>query len=122
MGDGEEGETITVPEEISFQIQENTKKEPNQEIKSLKRLIDTVFPNLAVNISDKTWLEGRCILTPTNANVDQINHAIIEMLPGPEVVLLSADKVDNEQDALSFSVKYCNRLNPISSSNQVFPL
>ena len=112
MGDGEEGETVTVPEEICIKIQENTKNEPNQEAKSLKHLIDIVFPNLAVNMSDKTWLEGRSILTPTNANVDRINHAMVEMAPGAEIVLLSADSVDNEQDARSFSVEYCNSLNP----------
>ena len=34
------------------------------------------------------------------------------MMPGEEVVLLSADSVDNEQDARSFSVEYCNSLQP----------
>ena len=101
-----------MPEEICIKIQENTKNEPNQEAKSLKHLIDIVFPNLAVNMSDKTWLEGRSILTPTNANVDRINHAMVEMAPGAEIVLLSADSVDNEQDARSLSVEYYNSLNP----------
>ena len=112
MGDGEEGETVTIPEDICFQIQQNTTSNPNQEKESLKKLINTVFPNLEVNMADKAWLDGRSILTPTNANVDLINHTMVEMAPGPEIVLLSADSVDNEQDARSFSVEYCNRLNP----------
>ena len=63
-------------------------------------------------MTEPSWLEGRSILTPTNANVDLINHTMVEMAPGPEIILLSADKVDNEQDARSFSVEYCNTLNP----------
>ena len=35
-----------------------------------------------------------------------------EIALDPEIVLLSADSVDNEQDARSFSVKYFNKLNP----------
>ena len=96
MGDGQEGETVTIPEDICFKIQQNTTSNPNQEKESLRKLINTVFPNLEVNMSDKTWLDGRSILTPTNANVDLINHTMVEMAPGPEIVLLSADSVDNE--------------------------
>ena len=112
MGDGQEGETVTIPEEICFKIQENNKNNTNQETKSLKKLINIVFPNLGVNMSDKTWLDGWSILTPTNVNVDLINHTMVEMAPGPKILLLSADSVDNKQDSRSFSVEYCNKLNP----------
>ena len=112
VGDGQEGETVTIPEEMCFKIQENTKNDPNLETKSLKQLINMVFPNFTINMTQPSWLEGRSILTPTNANVDLINHTMVEMAPGPQIVLLSADKVDNEQDARSFSVEYCNTLNP----------
>ena len=47
------------------------------------------------------FLDGRSILTPTNSNVDLINHTMVKMAPGPEIVLLSADQVDNEHDARS---------------------
>ena len=112
MGDGQEGETITIPEDVCFKIQQNTMSNPNQEKESLKKLINTIFPNLEVNMLDKTWLNGRSILTPTNANVDLINHTMVEMVPGTEIVLLSAGSVDNEQDARSFSVEEYNKLNP----------
>ena len=71
-----------------------------------------MFPDLANNLSDQTWLDGQCILTPTNMNVDKINHAMVVKSPGQEINLFSADSVDNEQDARSFSVEYVNRLNP----------
>ena len=112
MGDGKDGEMVTIPEDICFKIQENTRNDPNLEIKSLKKLINLVFPNFTINMTDPNWLDGRSILTPTNANVDLINHTMVEMAPGPEIILLSADQVDNEQDARSFSVEYCNTLNP----------
>ena len=112
MGDGKDGEMFTIPEDICFKIQENTRNDPNLEIKSLKKLINLVFPNFTINMTDPNWLDGRSILTPTNANVDLINHTMVEMAPGPEIILLSADQVDNEQDARSFSVEYCNTLNP----------
>jgi hypothetical protein len=44
--------------------------------------IDWVFPDLAVNCTDPTWLFGRAILTPKNTTVDAINDMLTERFPG----------------------------------------
>jgi len=101
-----------VPEEICTTIEEGTKKKPMAEKDSLKELIEKVFPNLEGNLADPEWLTGRSILTPTNKQRHRINETMVEMAPGREVRLRSADVVDNAQDAASFSVEYCNSLDP----------
>ena len=112
VGDGIEGEEVKVPEEICTHIEVDTKKKPMAEKDSLKGLIEKVFPNLKGNLADLEWLTGRSILTPTNKQRHRINEAMVEMAPGQEVKLRSADVVDNVQDAVSFSVEYCNSLEP----------
>ena len=112
VGDGVEGEEVKVPEEICTTIEEGTKKNPMAEKDSLKGLIAKVFPNLEGNLADLEWLTGRSILTPTNKQRHHINDTMVQMAPGQEVRLRSADVVDNVQDAVSFSVEYCNSLEP----------
>ena len=112
VGDGVEGEEVKVPEEICTTIEEGTKKKPMAEKDSLKGLIAKVFPNLEGNLADLEWLTGRSILTPTNKQRHRINDTMVQMAPGQEVRLRSADVVDNVQDAVSFSVEYCNSLEP----------
>ena len=112
IGDGVEGEQVTIPEELSIGIEADTKKQPMAELDSMKEVIDAVFPDLANNLADPEWLTGRSILTSTNKERHRINEVMVGMAPGKEVLLSSADKVDNEQDARSFSVEYCNSLDP----------
>lgn len=117
IGDGEEGETVTLPTDLCFPIETSTKTEPDREKESMSRFMDMIFPDLATNLSDPKWLDGRCILTPTNINVDKINHAMVLKSPHQEENQFSADSVDNEQDARSFSVEYVNSLNPTGLPN-----
>ena len=98
VGDGVEGEEVKVPEEICMTIEEDTKKKPMGEKDSLKGLIEKVFPSLNDNLADLEWLTGRSILTPTNKQRHRINEAMVEMVPGSEIRLPSADVVDNVQD------------------------
>ena len=122
VGNGEDGDLVAVPEEICFEIEASTRDKPNREDDSLKKLINIVYPDLRTNLSDQSWLEGRSILTPTNKNVDIINHTVVGMTAGTEVVLHSADAVDNIQDARSFSVEYCNSLNPTGLPSHILTL
>ena len=110
VADWLDGEVIFLPEGRCLRINENTKKEPRAELKSLEQLIYTVIPNLITNLEDSSWLEGRAILTPLNKDVDLINDTIVKKTHGQELVLLSADSVEDHQDARSFSVEYCNSL------------
>ena len=108
IGDGVDGEQVEVPEDMCIE----TKEHPSAELDSMKQLIDAVFPDLANNLADEDWLTGRSILTATNKERHRINDAMVTMAPGEDVILRSADKVENEQDARSFSVEYCNSLEP----------
>ena len=112
IGDGVEGETMRIPEELCKQIEDDSRKKPMAKTESMKELITKVFPDLAANMADPEWLDGRCILTSTNKEREKINRAMVDMMPDKEIVLLSADSVDNEEDARSFSVEYCNSLQP----------
>ena len=114
IGDGVEGEQITVPQELCncIEIERDTKKKPMGELDSMKKLVGAVFPDLTDNLADAEWLTGRSILTATNKERHRINKAMVNMSPGEEVNLHSADSVDHEQDARSFSVEYVNTLEP----------
>ena len=112
IGDGIEGDEVTVPHDLCLTIQDDAKKNPNAQKECMKELIGRVFPDLATNLTDVGWLTGRSILTTTNRQRHLINETMVQMCPGKEVHLRSADAVDNEHDARSFSVEYCNSLEP----------
>ena len=112
IGDGVEGEQVTLPPELCIEIERDTRKQPMAELDSMKKLVEAVFPNLADNLADVEWLTGRSILTATNKERHRINKVMVSQSPGREVHLYSADSVDHEQDARSFSVEYVNSLNP----------
>ena len=86
-------------------IIENTAKENWQKTKLLKRLIVVVFPNLAEDLRTwgvkewLGWLEGRAILTPWNKMVDTVNGMIVDGLKLPEIILCSADQMDDRRDS-----------------------
>ena len=112
IGDGVEGEQVSLPSEQCIAIERDSSKQPMAELNSMKKLIEAVFPNLAVNLRDVEWLTGRSILTATNKERHRINEIMVKQSPGEMVELYSADSVDNEQDARSFSVEFINTLNP----------
>ena len=65
-----------------------------------------VFPNIAENIGDPQWLEGRAVLAATNKEVKMLNEILIMKLPGNINLLKSADQLCNEQDLLRFNAEY----------------
>ena len=71
-----------------------------------------IFPELADNISDPQWLEGRAILAVTNREVSIINELLASKLPGDTDILYSADALENSQDLLRFNVEYLHSLCP----------
>lgn len=60
---------------------------------SLKDLINSTYPNLTQNHSNPKYFLDRTILSCKNDDVDEINSAILEIFPGEERVLMSADSV-----------------------------
>ena len=71
-----------------------------------------IFPNLATNVSDPGWLEGRSILAVTNKEVKMLNDVLTSQLPGNTDRLKSADEIVNNQDLLRFNTEYLHTLNP----------
>ena len=61
---------------------------------SLQDLVDTVFPSIETKFSDANWVGKRAIISPTNKEVEEVNLAVIQRLPGQEIVLKSLDSTE----------------------------
>ena len=57
-------------------------------------------------------MEGRPILAPTNKEVDSLNEVIQDWLPKSGIKLISADTLENPEDAFRFNSEYLNTLKP----------
>ena len=60
----------------------------------LDDLVDDVFPSIAERFSDAKWVGKRAILSPSNKKVQEVNDAVLERLPGREVVMKSVDTTE----------------------------
>ena len=78
----------------------------------MKEFCDKVFPNMAENIGDRSWLKGRAILATTNKEVALLNEVLCSKLPGTGEVFRSADELLNSDDVLRFNTEYLNSLTP----------
>ena len=103
---------VPIPERMVTKINPNTKTEPKNEEKSMKKFCQEIFPNLKENINTPGWLEGRTILAPTNKEVDAINGVMQDWLPDDGIKLHSADSLENPQDSFRFNTEYLNTLRP----------
>ncbi|XP_003743823.1 ATP-dependent DNA helicase PIF6-like [Galendromus occidentalis] len=72
--------------------------------------IENVFPQIAVNYTNRTWLSARAILAPTNRDVDDINLSIQEEIPGCEETYKSIDTVLHQDDAVNYPTEFLNSL------------
>ena len=86
---------IIIPEEHYIRINPNTNADKKAEEKSMKEFCDTIFPSSSTNVSTPGWLDGRCILAPTNKEVDTINDLLETRVPGNSIQLSSADSLDD---------------------------
>jgi hypothetical protein len=57
-------------------------------------LIDNIYPNIEKIIPPPQYFLDHIILAPKNADVDDLNGAILKCFPGPEMILYSADSVE----------------------------
>lgn len=66
-----------------------------------------------INVNQESIIEG-AILTPKNADVDNINEQIINNFPGDEYIYLSADSVEDNNlvNQNLYSSKFLNTLTP----------
>ena len=65
-------------------------------VTSSEKLIDSVFPNLSLNYSDKTWMTSRAIPATTNSRIKALTEEMHERFPGVPHTFLSADSVASE--------------------------
>lgn len=83
VGEGRLGEgEVTIPEGM------------RSETGKLDDLVDDVFPSIAERFSDAKWVGKRAILSPSNKEVQEVNDAVLERLPGREVVMKSIDTTE----------------------------
>ena len=109
-GDSKE---VTLPVDmVACTIPKNSKENPNAEQQAMSKFVDEIFPDIATNISNPEWLEGRCILATTNKEVDMINEMVHLRLPGNSDRLPSADTLENNGDLLRINEEYLHTLMP----------
>ena len=63
---------VAIPENMLFEINSNSNVDQKIEERCMKEFCEKVFPNLPVNLTSDGWLDGRCLLAPTNKEVDTI--------------------------------------------------
>ena len=97
---------------VATRIIPNSKDNSASEGDAMAQFSEKIFPNLAENIGDKSWIDGRAILAPTNKEVQMLNDILIEKLPGSSEVIRSADQIENTDGQISFNVEYLNTLTP----------
>ncbi|XP_027108916.2 uncharacterized protein [Coffea arabica] len=78
---------------------------------SLNRLIESVFGDLNIYASDPYQMINRCILSPTNNAVDDVNQIIIDRFPKDPHVYISSDRTLNEKDQGDYE-DFLNSLSP----------
>ena len=112
VGNGE-CDTLEIPSTmIATKIQPNTKDNTGSEGVAMVQFCKEIYPNIESNIGIQGWMDGRCILAPTNKEVEMLNIVVSKMIPGREAVLKSSDELENSQDLLRFNVEYLNSLMP----------
>ena len=112
VGNGEL-DTLEVPSAmVVTKIQPNTKDNSESEGAAMRHFCKQIYPDIETNIRIQGWMDDRCILAPTNSEVEMLNQVVSEMMPGREVMLKSSDELENSQDLLRFNVEYLNKLMP----------
>lgn len=69
-------------------------------VENHEQLITKVYPYLRRNYKNIDWLRERCILAPTNVDINTINNACLDRIPGNAITYTSIDSVLNEDDSV----------------------
>ncbi|XP_026378687.1 uncharacterized protein LOC113273137 [Papaver somniferum] len=102
-GEDDEPTWIKIPDDLLIESGENP----------IETIVQAIYPGMLDKIEDQDYLRKRCILTPKNDTVDQINDYVVSMLPGKEHVFLSSDSIspqsyDFENAELLYNQEYLN--------------
>ena len=85
---GSEPNWIEIPSEFLI---------PNDR-EGLTKLISEIYPDLSLRYNDGSYMQERCILAPTNNDVDQLNIQMLAMLPGQTHIYRSSDTFYESSD------------------------
>ena len=70
---------VAIPENMLFDNSSN--EDQKIEESCIKEFSGKVLPNLPINLTSDGWLDGRCLLAPTNKEVDTINDLMESWVP-----------------------------------------
>ena len=103
---------VPIQKEMLTEIVPNAKDAATNELNSMKKFCQEIFPNIENNMNLPGWLEGRTILAPTNKEVDTLNDVMQDFLSATGIKLQSADTLENPSDAFRFNSEYLHTLRP----------
>ena len=69
---------------------------PDMQVSDSDDLINHIYPDIDKLVPPPSYFLDRIILAPRNANVADLNSAILNRFPGPESIYYSADSVETE--------------------------
>ncbi|KAF5793897.1 putative DNA helicase [Helianthus annuus] len=103
---------IKMPNDLLIPVSENP----------IGAVVSNTFPDILERVNDIHYLKERCILCPTNDEVDKINLHVLEKMPGELQELLSADEIcqsTNNYDEMCalYPPEFLNTLNFSGISN-----
>jgi len=81
-------------------------------VKTVRDMIQAVYPNVNQNYKNLEWLRERAILAPKNDDVNEINKEILAMLPGDVIEYKSVNTVVDADEAVNYPTEFLNSLDP----------
>ena len=77
---------------------------------TLKGLINAIYPEIENGRGGRNFFSSRAILAARNKDVEKINAAVLDMVPGASQIFISTDKVDDEDGANVIPFEFLNSL------------
>ncbi|XP_067645269.1 ATP-dependent DNA helicase pif1-like [Eurosta solidaginis] len=77
---------------------------------SKEALMQSVFPNIVQHYKNYDWLSERAILAGKNKDVNDINAAILDQIPGDIVAYKSMDTITDQVDVVNYPTEFLNSL------------
>ncbi|CAH1449830.1 unnamed protein product [Lactuca virosa] len=101
----DDGTWITIPDDLLIPVADN----PIDAVTSI------VFPDILSRLNDMSYIQERCILCPTNDDVDMINLHVLSKMSGDMHEMLSADEICRSTDnfaelEIMYSSEFLNTL------------
>ncbi|GBN57733.1 hypothetical protein AVEN_255020-1 [Araneus ventricosus] len=81
-------------------------------VKTQQELKEAVFPNVAQQFIDYSWLCQIAIIAPRNENVSVMNKQLLQELPGNVQVYKYIDTTCDINEAVKYPTEFLNTLEP----------